>query len=235
MPTTRSQSRREEAVKGTEVDTEVKGEDVEVKEDSETATTKPEPDTGTARKQDSPSNPLFTIGHSTHPLSDFLSLLTSNGITTVVDVRKLPGSNKFPWFNADPLRASLAEIGIALARIEPLNGRRPVSRTVPLDVNAWWTNRSFHNYADHALGPEFRHGLDELLRLDEGGRVAVMCAEAVWWRCHRRIIADHVIAAGREVVHIIDAHPAKPATISLGAVVREDGSVVYPAARKRRK
>ena len=174
------------------------------------------------------SEPVFTIGHSTRPLDDFLALLAESEIDVVVDVRKLPGSRRYPHFDADALSGSLREAGIAYERIPSLTGRRPVSRDVPFETNAWWQNRSFHNYADHALGPDFARGLDELVRLGGESRTAVMCSEAVWWRCHRRIIADHLLARGIRVEHIMPDGRISPAELTPGAVVRGT-QVVYPA------
>ena len=107
-------------------------------------------------------HPVFTIGHSNRTLEEFLELLSDSGVEQVVDVRKLPGSTKYPQFNNDALGASLAKNDIGLLRLEGLTGRRPVSRDVPFEVNAWWENRSFHNYADHALSEEFRAALEPM-------------------------------------------------------------------------
>ncbi|MGJ0203023.1 DUF488 domain-containing protein [Leucobacter sp. gxy201] len=171
---------------------------------------------------------IFTIGHSNHELDEFLELVTGHGVDRVVDVRKLQGSRRYPQFDADALQASLASIGVGFGRLEALTGRRPVSRTVPFEVNAWWQNRSFHNYADHALSPEFATALAELRREGAARRTAVMCSEAVWWRCHRRIIADHLIAAGGTVRHVIGAGEAALAELSGGAVIGPGGAVTYP-------
>ncbi|MDN5552174.1 MAG: DUF488 domain-containing protein, partial [Brevibacterium sp.] len=102
------------------------------------------------------SSQFFTIGHSNHSLQEFIDLLTDNAAEVVVDVRKLPGSNKNPQFNADTLVDDLAKVGVDLRRLEGLTGRRPVNRDIDFEINGWWKNRSFHNYADHALTEEFR-------------------------------------------------------------------------------
>lgn len=175
-----------------------------------------------------PHRSFFTIGHSQLPLDAFLELLKGNGIDQVVDVRKLPGSTKYPHFNEAPLRDALAAQGIRLARIEGLTGRRPVSKEVPFEVNSWWKNRSFHNYADHALSEEFEGAIQELYELHASHRSVLMCAEAVWWRCHRRIIADHLLARGEAVSHILGKNQVKPAELSSGARVA-NGTVTYPA------
>ncbi|GGO65747.1 hypothetical protein GCM10010910_23620 [Microbacterium nanhaiense] len=175
------------------------------------------------------SEPVFTIGHSTRPLDDFLALLAASEIDVVVDVRKLPGSRRYPHFDADALSGSLREAGIAYERIPSLTGRRPVSRDVPFETNAWWQNRSFHNYADHALSSEFREGLAGLRAASAERRIALMCSEAVWWRCHRRIIADQLLAHGAEVRHILGEDHTDAATLSAGAVVGPGRLVTYPA------
>ena len=119
------------------------------------------------------SEPFFTIGHSTRTIEEFLLLLQESRVKSVVDVRRLPGSKRYPQFDQDALASSLHTAGIAYRRAEGLTGRRPVSRDVPFETDAWWQNRSFHNYADHALSADFGQALDEL----SGG--AVVRADAV--------------------------------------------------------
>ena len=170
---------------------------------------------------------FFTIGHSNRELDEFLQMLTEHRIETVVDVRKLAGSRRYPRFNADNLAGVLASRAIELARFEGLTGRRPVSKTVPFETNAWWQNRSFHNYADHALSAEFAEALQGLLDLGHETRMAIMCAEAVWWRCHRRIIADYLLAAGEQVRHLLGPGSATSAQMSEGAVLAR-ATVIYP-------
>ena len=175
---------------------------------------------------------IYTVGHSNLDFDDFIAMLSAAGVKSIVDVRKLPGSRKYPWFNDDHLAAQLPEHGIAYSRSEGLTGRRNVSRTVPFEVNGNWRNRSFHNYADHALGHEFADALAELRRHAAETPTAVMCSEAVWWRCHRRIIADHLIAHGDEVGHIMgttaEGASISNATLNDGAVVGDDLLVRYP-------
>lgn len=175
------------------------------------------------------SSPFFTIGHSDRSFDEFLGLLRKAEVELVVDVRKIPGSSTHPQYNQDELATSLGEAGIAYLHSTGLTGRRPVSQTVPKEVNAWWTNQSFHNYADHALSEEFRTALDQLRDTGRGRRLAVMCAEALWWRCHRRIIADHLLGRGEEVLHIVGGGRPEHAVFSAGAEVEDDGSVRYPA------
>src|SRR5690348_13152956 len=139
------------------------------------------------------SSPLFTIGHSTRTIPQFVELLRAGRVERVVDVRTIPRSRTNPQYNLDALPPALADYQIGHARIAALGGLRSRQAEVPPETNGWWTNRSFHNYADHALSDDFARGLAELLELD--GRTAVMCSEAVWWRCHRRIIADYALLA----------------------------------------
>lgn len=147
----------------------------------------------------------------------------------VVDIRATPWSRTNPQFNLDTLPEALAPFDIGYTRIEELGGRRPKSKTVPPDVNAFWTNQSFHNYADYALSDDFRRGLSQLARLSADHRVAFMCSEAVWWRCHRRIVADYLLKDGLEVFHLMDPQRADVATLTPGA--RAEGDLlVYPHA-----
>jgi uncharacterized protein (DUF488 family) len=171
----------------------------------------------------------FTIGHSNRSLEEFTDLLRDNGIELLADVRRLPGSRRYPQFDQDVLAAALDDAGIAYQWSEGLTGRRRVSKDVDFDVNAWWENRSFHNYADHALSDEFRQALAELLELGTARRSTVMCSEAVWWRCHRRLIADHLLARGAEVFHILQPGRVEPGKLSAGAVVDDQFGVTYPA------
>lgn len=175
------------------------------------------------------ANPIYTVGHSHHDLDVFVGMLTEAGVTSLIDVRKLPGSTKYPHFNDDVLAKKLPEAGISYRRIEGLTGRRKVSKTVPFEVNANWRVRSFHNYADHALGDEFAEALDDLRGEAAEHTTAFFCSEAVWWRCHRRIIADHLLAAGEDVRHLMGPGQVTEATYNEGAVVGEDHKVRYPA------
>ena len=173
--------------------------------------------------------PYFTIGHSNRSLQDFIELLRGPGIERVVDIRKMPGSRTNPQFDEDTLSAALADSGIAYEHLAALGGLRGKRADVPPETNAYWTNRSFHNYADYALSTVFRAGLDHLLAAGRASRCAIMCSEAVWWRCHRRIVADYLIAAGETVEHIMGAGRVEAAHLTPGAEVRADGTIVYPA------
>ena len=173
------------------------------------------------------STPIFTIGHSSRPLSAFLSLLDESKIACVVDVRRLPGSRSFPQYNADPLAASLAESGIDYWHLDALCGRRNLRELQGTAPEAFWSNASFARYAAYARSDAFAHGLNELILRAQQQRCVAMCSEAVWWRCHRRIITDHLLALGVSVYHIMGPGKVVAATLTRGAKV-SDGEVVYP-------
>lgn len=179
--------------------------------------------------EETPPPRFVTIGHSDRPLEAFVGDLRAAGVATVADVRRHPGSRHSPQFGEAALAATLQAAGIGYERIPGLGGRRASSGEMPESVNAGWRNRSFHNYADHASTDEFARGLARLRAAADAGPVAVMCAEAVWWRCHRRIIADHLLAAGERVEHVLPGGRVDPASLTPGAVVT-DGRVTYPVA-----
>lgn len=171
---------------------------------------------------------IFTIGHSTRSLDDFIAALRRAGADCVVDVRRIPKSRRYPHFNIDALGPALASAGILYRHIAALGGRRGRHRGAPPSPNGLWREEGFRNYADYAATPEFRAGLDELLTLARERQPAVMCAEAVWWRCHRRIITDYLLVAGLEVEHILGIGKIEPARLTPGAVPQKDGGIVYP-------
>jgi uncharacterized protein (DUF488 family) len=173
-------------------------------------------------------NPFFTIGHSTRPTDEFVALLKAVEVRVVVDVRTVPRSRANPQFNRDSLPASLAGHQIAYEHLPALGGLRGRQRDVSPNVNAFWANSSFHNFADYAMGEEFRSGLTQLREWGKGARLSVMCAEAVWWRCHRRIISDYLIAAGEDVFHILGPRHIEPARLTPSALLRPDGTLAYP-------
>jgi len=172
---------------------------------------------------------FFTIGHSNRTLEEFTALLREARIERVADIRKTPKSRTNPQFNQDALPRGLAASGIAYEHIAALGGRRSKTKDIPSDLNGFWANASFHNYADYALSDEFSAGLAQLR--DDGHRLctAVMCSEAVWWRCHRRIVTDYLIAFGENVSHIMGHGRPEAARLTPGAVIRPDGTIVYPA------
>jgi uncharacterized protein (DUF488 family) len=174
------------------------------------------------------AHPFFTIGHSTRPVTEFIDLLKGAQITLLIDVRSVPRSRTNPQYNRDILPETLARSAIGYEDMAALGGLR-ARQDVPPDVNAFWQNQSFHNFADYAMTPAFRSGLARLRALGHEGRCAIMCAEAVWWRCHRRIIADYLIAAGETVFHILSADRVEPARMTEAAKTCGDGSLMYGA------
>jgi uncharacterized protein (DUF488 family) len=177
------------------------------------------------------AQPFYTIGHATRPLDQFVELLRSVEIDLVADVRTVPRSRTNPQYNGDALPGSLAASGIGYQHITALGGLRGRVRETPREVNAFWDNDSFHNYADYAMGERFRDGLKQLRALGQDRRCAIMCAETVWWRCHRRIIADYLLAAGECVFHILGPGRIEPAALNEAARVRGEGILIYPADR----
>jgi len=149
---------------------------------------------------------IWTIGHSTRTAEEFIDVLAAHEIEAVVDVRRFPGSRRLPQFGSAALERSLRDAGLSYRWIEALGGRR---RPDPASPNDAWENEAFRGYADHTESEEFADGLFELSMIASGVRTGVMCAELLWWRCHRRIIADVLVALGREVCHIRDAGPAE--------------------------
>ena len=171
---------------------------------------------------------IFTIGHSTRSIEVFIDLLRDAGADFVADVRRFPGSRRHPQFNADSLARSLAAAGIGYRHFPALGGRR--GELKGRSKHTLWREAAFRNYADYAGSGDFRAAFAALRDLAVGHRPAVMCAEAVWWRCHRRIIADYLIAAGVEVRHILDGK-IETATLTPGARAEADGSVLYAEPR----
>lgn len=172
--------------------------------------------------------PIFTIGHSTRSLDEFLSLLDEFEVDCVLDVRRHPGSRAFPQYDSEALRESLTQAGVEYRHLAALGGRRSGHAKRSESNNTLWTNASFRRYADYAESEEFHEGLAELETLAREQRCALMCAEAVWWRCHRRIIADFLLARSYEVRHIMGPGKALSATLTPGAKVAASG-VDYPA------
>lgn len=177
-------------------------------------------------------NPFYTIGHGTRPLSGFIELLKSVSVTLVVDVRTVPRSRTNPQYNGDALPQSLKPFEIGYEHLASLGGLRGRTREVPSALNAFWENDSFHNYADYALGDQFSEGLSQLLQLGRARRCAIMCAETVWWRCHRRIITDYLLSSGESVFHILGPGHVAEAHMTEAAQRQANGHLVYPAAQE---
>jgi len=168
---------------------------------------------------------LFTIGHSTRSADEFINLLELQSVRLLIDVRRFPYSRKYPHFNTDVLQKSLAAHGIAYRHIQELGGRRSPR---PDSVNTVWRNASFRGYADYMQTPEFIAGITELEALALQQVSAIMCSEAVWWRCHRALISDYLAARGWKVMHILSATNVPEHTFTKPARV-ENRTVVYTA------
>lgn len=173
-------------------------------------------------------NPFFTIGHSTRTVSEFVDLLRPQEVRLVVDVRTLPRSRTNPQFNRDTFPESLAQLQVGYEHVPQLGGLRG-KQSSESSQNMFWTNQSFRNYADYALTEAFHTGFDRLLELGAERRCAIMCAEAVWWRCHRRIITDYLIAHGDTVFHIMSKGRLEPAKMTPAAKPVRGGGLVYAA------
>jgi uncharacterized protein (DUF488 family) len=175
------------------------------------------------------SLPFFTIGHSTRTIPEFVHLLQAARVELVVDIRTVPRSRTNPQYNRDVLPEHLAPFQIGYEYLSELGGLRGKARDVPDDVNGFWENSSFHNYADYALGERFDVSLERLVALGQQRRTAMMCSEAVWWRCHRRIVADYLLNRGESVFHLMGQDKIEAATMTEGAQRRSDDKLVYPA------
>jgi uncharacterized protein (DUF488 family) len=169
---------------------------------------------------------IWTVGHSTRDEDVFIDLLRANGIELLVDVRRYPGSRRLPQFGREALEASLAAAGIGYLWVPDLGGRRRPRRDSP---NTGWRNESFRGYADHLDSPEFRRALDQLVQDAAERRTVIMCAEALWWQCHRRLIADVLVSRGHDVRHIRDAAHVEPHRLEPPARM-VDGRLSYAAA-----
>jgi uncharacterized protein (DUF488 family) len=170
--------------------------------------------------------PFFTIGHSTRSVEEVADLLHAAEADMIVDVRKMPRSRANPQFNGDALPDALAQRQIGYRHIATLGGLRGRSPGLELSPNTLWRNKSFRNYADYALTPPFKEGLAELLTLGQTRTCAIMCAEVLWWRCHRRIIADYLIVDEAAVFHILGISDIKPAVLTPG-VQRSPRGLLY--------
>ena len=173
-------------------------------------------------------HPVFTIGHSDRSAEAFVDLLRASQVQMVVDVRKIPRSRSNPQFAQEALPDTLAAHQIGYEHVAELGGRRGRAPAPEPSPNGFWDNRSFRNYADYALTEPFRTGLARLRELARERRCAIMCAEAVWWRCHRRIIADYLLAGGDEVLHILGPGQVNPAQLTPGALPEGHDAVLYP-------
>jgi uncharacterized protein (DUF488 family) len=173
------------------------------------------------------SAPVYTIGHSTRTIPEFGALLGESAIQVVADVRAIPRSRTNPQFDLDALPASLEAFGIAYQHFPELGGRRHHPRGSPPSPNTFWHNESFRNYADYAATAAFSAGFTRLRELAERQRCALMCSEAVWWRCHRRIITDYLLVRGIQVIHIMGPGKSDAATLTPNAYPQSDGTLLY--------
>jgi uncharacterized protein (DUF488 family) len=169
---------------------------------------------------------IWTIGHSTRAIDEFISLLKESQIKLLVDVRAFPSSKRYPQFNKEALAKSLSAHGIRYEHFPELGGKR---KSRPDSRNTAWRNASFRGYADYMETEQFRKGIERLLEVAvEAGPTAIMCAEAVWWRCHRSLIADYLKARGGEVLHVLGANKVEPHPFTSAARI-VNGELSYEA------
>lgn len=167
---------------------------------------------------------VWTVGHSSRSLDAFLEILASHGVEAIADVRRFPGSRRYPWFASEAMATELPRHELEYEWIPQLGGRR---RVQPGSPNGGWRNASFQGYADHLESAEFAEGLERALALASRRRTALMCAEALWWQCHRALISDVLKFRGFEVIHILDSSKSVPHTYTAPARV-EAGRLGYP-------
>ena len=179
---------------------------------------KPQSEPGTCRAPD-----LWTIGHSTLPIEQFIASLETNRIEVIADVRRFPGSRRHPQFGQEELSASLKKAGIEYVHFPELGGRRPSQKNSP---NTAWRNEAFRGYADYMMSSTFQNGIQRLQAIAEKKRTAVLCAEALWWRCHRGLIADYFKAHGAKVLHILSSAKVEEHPFT-GAARLVDGKLSY--------
>lgn len=176
---------------------------------------------------------VYTIGHSSRSAAELIERLKAENVDLVVDVRRFPRSRRHPQFNIETLPAILAPDQIDYRHLEALGGRRSRSLEADASPNAGWREDGIRNYADYAMTAPFRFALDALIVLAETRMPAIMCAEALWWQCHRRIISDYLLVRGIDVIHILGPGEAKPAALTQGAEPQADGRVHYPPMQPR--
>src|SRR5262249_19806852 len=176
------------------------------------------------------NEPIYSIGHSNLPLDQFFSLLPQHHIEALVDIRRFPSSRKFPYFNQTDLSASLQKTGIEYHWLEGLGGRRH-NKGDAASLNEGLANEGFRNYADYMLTEQFRESVEQLLEIARSKRTAIMCAESVYWRCHRRLVSDFLFAHGVAVQHIFPSGESRVHELTPGAKI-EAGKLTYPAGQK---
>jgi uncharacterized protein (DUF488 family) len=171
---------------------------------------------------------LYTIGHSTRTLEELIAALQAHSIQTLVDIRAFPMSRRLPHFNREALEKTLPEAGISYLWMKELGGMR--KKSLEQSPNVALRNDSFRNYADYMLAPEFERAVTELIKTSEDLRTAYMCAERVYFKCHRMLVSDWLVAHGHEVLHIDDAKPAKPHKLMPEGLI-QDGRLIYRGDR----
>jgi uncharacterized protein (DUF488 family) len=171
---------------------------------------------------------VLTIGHSNHNLDRFLALLARHGVEVLIDIRHFPGSRNYPHFHRDNLATALTKSGVEYHWLEALGGRRHKQRKE--SPNLGLENKGFRNYGDYMLTDEFRGGVEELLEVSRQKRSAIMCAEGLFWQCHRRLVSDYLVANGVTVQHIMPSGGLRPHKLTSGALI-EDGQVTYPGEK----
>ncbi len=169
------------------------------------------------------SSHIWTVGHSTRGFEEFVEILREHRIETLVDVRSFPGSRRYPQFNKEELSETLPEAGIEYIHLPSLGGRRKARAG---SKNIAWRNEGFRGYADYMETADFQKGIETLLELAGKQRTAIMCAEALWWRCHRSLIADYLKVRGAEVIHILSAGKSEPHPYTSAARII-DGRLSY--------
>lgn len=173
---------------------------------------------------------VYTVGHSTRSIEELVAILADAGVTRVVDVRAFPMSRRQPQFNRDALSVSLPAAGIDYRHMPALGGRRGTKKG-GRSRNGLWRVDAFRNYADYAETPAFGAAIGELEALARERATVYMCAEALWWQCHRRLITDYLIARGWRVTHLLGRGEQQPGVLTPGAMVQADGTIAYPAAQ----
>lgn len=176
--------------------------------------------------------PLYTIGHSTRSVAELIEILQASAVTRVVDIRRIPRSRANPQFDVGVLPETLAGAGLEYVHLAALGGLR--ANGDDEDANAGWIRRPFRNYADYAQTAAFKEGLRDLLEMAARQTCAILCAEAVWWRCHRRIVTDHALAHGVPVIHLFSRTKQVPASLTPFALVDDRAGVSYPATPQSR-
>lgn len=169
---------------------------------------------------------IFTIGHSTRHIEEFISILQKYGIRQLVDIRTIPKSRRNPQYGEENLERSLAEAGIGYIQMKELGGLRPAVKN---SENKGWNNQSFRNYADYMQSSDFKEAVEELKKISQESNSVMMCAEAVPWRCHRRLVGDALLIRGMDVIDIFDEKNSKPHLLTSFAKVK-GANITYPVS-----